>query len=190
MSDQTLENLLEEGGANELPLASLDQITTLAEKAETLTSTIEHLEDALKAHKSELNKIKTQELPDAMAEVGLAEFTMQSGTKLELKDFVSGTLPKDPEKKEVAIEHLTELEAEGIIKNTMTVRFSKAEHNMAGVIADDLRSQGYEVELVSGVAPQTYMKFIRDSLKNGEPIDLEKLGAFSGRHVKIQIPKG
>lgn len=190
MSDQTLEGLLEEGEATVASPASLEQITNLAEKAEQLSSTIEHLEDALKAQKGELHELKTKALPDAMTSVGLSEFTMESGTTLKLEDFVAGTLPKKPEEKEVAIRHLEELEAEGIIKNTMTVRFSKAEHNMAGMIADDLRSQGYEVELTSGVAPQTYLKFVRDALKNGDPIDLEKLGIFSGRQVKIKMLKG
>ena len=184
-----LATLLEEGGDLVSPPTDLEAITEMANEVESIQETIATLEEALKAHRTKLHELTLKKLPDAMAEIGQTKFSLENGTEFKLEDIVSGTVPKDPTKRIIALEHVKELGAEGIIKDTMTVAFNKEDHNMAGVIADDLRSQGYNVELVSSIAPQTYLKFARDALKDGENIDLEKLGLFSGRRVKIKKAK-
>lgn len=178
----------EEGAAAPVAPSSLAGLMHLAEKAVDLERTVKDLEEALKQQKSALNHLTTVELPDAMAAVGLTDFTTDSGAKLSTGDFVAGALPKEPDKRKVALVQLKKEGGEDIIKNVITIQFDKKEHNKALALAADLRDQGYEAEVKSDVHPQTLMKFVRERLKKGEKVAADKLGCFVGRITKIKLP--
>lgn len=177
-------------GAAATPVApaSLATLVQLAEKAVALELTVKDLEEALEKQKSALNHLKTQELPDAMASVGLAEFKTDSGAELKTGDFVAGSLPKEPDKRVVAMKQLEKEGGADIIKNVISIQFAKKEHNRALSLAAELRDQGYDAEVKSDVHPQTLMKFVREKLKKGEKVEAEKLGCFVGRVTKIKLP--
>lgn len=176
-----------EGAAPAAP-ASLASLQLLAEKAVALELTVKDLTEALERQSSALHHLKTQELPDAMASVGLAEFTTLGGAELTTKDFVAGSLPKEPDKRTAAMKQLEKEGGGDIIKNVISVQFEKKQHNRALSLAAELRDQGYDAEVKSDVHPQTLMKFVREKLKKGEKVEAEKLGCFVGRVTKIKLP--
>lgn len=168
---------------------AMDAVVDKIMEAAQIAKGIKELEDMLSEQKSRLHNLRSIVLPDVFAEAGVSEFTTDDGTKVKISDIVSGTLPKDPDKRSVAIKHLTEIGGEAIIKNTLTAQFEKSEHNAAVAIFEDLKKEGYTVDLVDGVHPQTLLSFIREKLKNGEPIDLSALGCYAARMAKITLPK-
>lgn len=174
------------------PVASDTAIADLLAKANDLIDTehrIAEVEALLKTLSSHANELKTKIIPDKMAEVGLSEFATPEGYKLKIEEFVAGSLPKDPDRRERAIKRLEEWGADGVIKNEIHLSFDKSQHNEAMALADDLRKRGFACEVKSGVHPQTYLAVIRERLASGGEIDLEEMGVFSGRRTKITHPK-
>lgn len=173
------------------PAATGDLSALLAQAQElvTLERELSELDALVKAKGRRANELKTQILPDKMAEVGLSEFKTPNGDRLKVEDFVSGSLPKDPVKRKAAIQALEDMGAEGIIRNELLLAFEKSQHNEAMALADDLRQKGFNAEITSGVHPQTYLAFVRERLRNGEEVNAEVLGIFVGRKTKVELGK-
>lgn len=171
------------------PVASLSELVDLARRAVALEANVNDLEEALKTQKSALNEIKTKLLPDAMASVGQSNFTLDDGSTIAIEDFVAGSLPKEPLKRQAALLELESNHGEHIIKNEIIVQFEKKQHNEALTLAEELHDKGYDAKVQSNVHPQTLMAFVREALRNGEEINYEKLGCFVGRVAKIKLNK-
>lgn len=184
-----LENELFDGveTATEEQLNTLKAILSSAVETQRM---IDFHENALKAAKAELHHLTTKALPDAMAASHTTSYTMMDGTKVEIKDFVNASLPKDEKKREEAINYLEENGAGDLIKTQIEVALGKGEHNIAGDISAYLEELGVSYTADKGVHPQTLASWIRERLKGGQTVDTEKLGAFVGRHAKVTLPKG
>src|SRR5687768_11926735 len=167
----------------------LSALLAQAQELVALEREIKDLDALLKAKNGRATELKTQILPDKMAEVGLSEFKTPSGDRLKVEDFVSGSLPKDPMKRKAAIQALEGMGADGIIRNELLLAFEKSQHNEAMALADDLRQKGFNAEITSGVHPQTYLAFVRERLRNGEEVNAEVLGIFVGRKTKVELGK-
>ena len=124
-----------------------------------------------------------------MAEAQLTQFATASGVTIKVEDFVSGSLPKESGKRDAAIKWLEANDGGDIIKNEISLSFEKSQHNEALALASDIRAQGYEVDVTSGVHPQTLMAWARERLKGGEALEPETLGLFVGRKASYKVPK-
>lgn len=178
-------------GAKEGAVAPSDALSLLKDcLAEMLDMerVVEQMEEDLKAAKHHLQVIKTSRVPDLMNQVGVSSLTME-GKVVELTDFVSGSLPKDPEKRQRAMEWLENEGAAGLLKTEVSIEFGRNQHNEALSVADDLRNKGYSPLVSSNIAPQTLAKFARDRLKAGESIDFELLGLYTGKVAKVKESK-
>ena len=72
-----------------------------------------------------------------MHETGLDEVKVD-GNKVSLQAFVSGTMPKDPLQRDIALSHLREIGASDFIKNQISVSFPVSEDNSAKALQADL----------------------------------------------------
>tara|TARA_R110000824_G_scaffold15883_3_gene66569 strand:+ start:10459 stop:11028 length:570 start_codon:yes stop_codon:yes gene_type:complete len=149
---------------------------------------ISTMEDDLKAAKASLQIMRTGRLPDLMAEIQSDHFTHE-GWEVKLSDFVSGSLPKDPEKRKLAMDWLEANEAEGLIKTDVKLTFGRSQHNEAVSVAEGLIEEGHAVDVQSGVHAQTLQSFAREKIRNGEDIDCELLGLYTGKVVKAKKVK-
>ena len=165
--------------------ADLNVLLAQAQELIGLEGQIEDLNGLLKKLTGRATELKTQIIPDKMAEIGLSEFATPDGHKLRVEDFVSGSLPKDVLHREKAIHELERLGGEGIIRNEITLTFEKSQHNEAMALADDLRAKGFNAVVTSGVHPQTYLAFVRECLRDGMEDNAENLGVFIGRKTKV-----
>lgn len=168
--------------------SDLASIRTLAEEVRDLERTKEELESETKAVNSRLTILLQKLLPEAMAAVGMGDFSLADGSKISVKDFVSGTLNKSPDK-DKALEWIESNGGESLIKTEVKMAFGKGEDNRAKNAVGMLTEQGYEVESDKTVHPQTLASFAREKMAAGDDIPLEKLGLFAGRHAKIQLGK-
>jgi hypothetical protein len=166
--------------------ASPDALVNLRESIQTMIDLEENIaimEDDLKAAKHSLQSIRTGRLPDLMAEIQSDHFT-HDGWECKLNDFVSGSLPKDPVRRAAAIDWLERNEAEGLIKTDVKVVFGRSQYDEAVEVADNLMQEGHAVDVSSGVHAQTLQAFARERIRNGDEIDCELLGLYSGKVVK------
>lgn len=171
--------------STEKPKATLEQLQALINEADMLDKQIDELNNMLSTMTTRYNFIKTKLIVDVMTEMQSTSWTSEGGTKIEIADFVAGSLPKEEEKRDAAIKHLEENDGGSLLKTSINLEFSKSQHNEALAMADDLRQKGYEPVIKSDVHSQTLMAFARERLKSGGNIDLEVLGLFSGRVAKI-----
>lgn len=184
-------NMFQQAGAAiaaSAPATGRDRIISLADEYEALDVSVKGLEEALKAAKARQQEIKTKDMPDAMAQIGSGEWTSEDKrVKVKMDDFVSGSLPKDDEKRKAAIEWLEANGGGSLLKTEVQLQFGKSEHNMALDLVARLKEEGHEPIVESGVHPQTLASFARERLRKGETIDTEVLGLFTGRVAKITV---
>lgn len=107
--------------------SSINELVALGENLIALEAQISEIEKLLKTLNGRATELKTKEIPDKMAEVGLSEFATPSGNKIKVEDFISAAFPKGHDERErTAIKRIHALEKmEGgsdIIKTEINVR--------------------------------------------------------------------
>lgn len=177
---------------------SIEVLVEKAKEATELESLITDLEDQLKQVKERLRSLTEQEMVSIMADLGLSDFTLDSGEKLVVSEFYSGSLNRAPDK-QAALDWIHEHGGTDLIKTGVNLTFGKSEHNMALSLIESLKEQGYDPTVDEGVHPQTLAAFAREknqeyyeALGNGETLEeppLETLGIYHGRKVKIKAGK-
>lgn len=177
-----------EGGAA-APPATLASIRKLAERTRDLEEVCDTLETELKHKKAALFALKTKALPDAMSEIGFKTFTLEDGTEVKIGDVVSGSLPKDEERKSKALFWLEQNEGASLIKGRVELLFGKGEENQAIKLVAQLRKRGFEVHYDRTVHPQTLAAFARELLRDGQDVPFEMLGLYTGKLAKFELPK-
>ena len=170
---------------------ALARLQSLVDEVDEIDTNIDTLEEMLKSARGRLNEIKTQEIPKRLNELQTTEWTnAKTGTKVKLSDFVAGSLPKEPEKREEAIKYLESLEGgPSLFKTSLTIEFSRHGHNEALALADDMRKLGHTPIIESGVHAATLQSYVKEGMKRGDNIDPVKLGVFVGRTTKITKKK-
>lgn len=172
--------------ANKPEGEGLKKLQTLIDEVDELDANIEQLEEMLKSANTRYNLLKTSLIPALLAELQTNEWTNEKGTKVKISGFVSGSLPKEEDKRKEAIAYMETLpNGADMIKTTVTAEFPKRGHNEALALAADLRGEGYLVTVESGVHASSLQANMKERLAKGENVDLEKLGLFAGRTAKI-----
>lgn len=175
-------------GEPEAPPASLEMLQKELKHATELEAMVEQLEDDLKNAKKALNHSKTSRIPDMMSELAIPSITF-GGFKCSVHDFVSGSLPKEGPEHERAIDWLVNNEAAALIKTEVKAEFGRSGHNEAVALKATLEEQGYNVAMKTGVHPMTLQSWARERLKNGESIDTDILGLYTGKVARFEKVK-
>jgi hypothetical protein len=187
-----------EGAASAAPDAAA-KLNAAAKMLVAQKDLVDRLEGDLKAAKVTYQQMSTKDVPDLMMELGQPTWTA-GDYELALSDFVNGSLPKvnDPqgnpipggqERRDKAIRLLETYGAAGLIKTELSIEFGKSQHNEAIDLAERLKAEGHPVNLDSGVHPQTLMAFARQRIEDGQDIDLDALGLYTGKVVKPKLSK-
>ncbi len=159
----------------------------------TLEKRIETGEAFLKDLKAKRHDINTKTMPDALASLGTTVFKISEGPfegwGVEIKPFVAGSLPKEEDKREAALDWVREHQASDIIKSQLAVEFDRGEDEFADKVKALLDELGVEYEASVGIHAMTLIAFANERMKNGEEVPLETLGLFAGRTAKIKPPK-
>lgn len=184
-SSQTQGFSFEEQGEASASPDALGRLNKVLETTLQLKDHADQLEEDLKATKQQLQHLNTQIIPDMMAELGM-EKVVQRGWEVKVDEFVSGTLPKPEGLRKAAIDWLVDHEAGDLLKTHLSVDFTRNQHNEALNLASQIEEQGFAPKVESTVHPQTLMAFARERIKNGEPIDTEVLGLYTGRVAKFK----
>jgi len=168
----------------------LKNIEQLVNRAFELVRTIDEYEAALKALKADLQGLTHAAIPEAMAVAGTSSFKTTAGVKVDIKDYVSGSLPKDESAKTVALAWLEKHGGASLIKGQIVAEFPKGEDNarLRNEAAEALSNLHVDFSEQETVHHTTLAAFARERMKNGEPVALEVLGLSAGRMAKIERP--
>lgn len=158
----------------------------LLQRQEELAMVEQHAKDL----KAEVFKIQTEELPGIMSEVGVREFTLETGQKIEVKPFYNASITEeDPERKQKA---LAWLEANGhgdIIKNLIVLSFGKGTEEQQAKAKALLKQHGLSYDENRSVHFMTLRSWLKEQVEKGAELDLEVLGAFIGQKAEIKKAK-
>lgn len=172
-------------GASSAPAPGLGDLNALIKEMFEAETAVANLDADLKAAKARFQRLKTFAIPDKMAELGVDALKFE-GKTVSVEPFVSGSIPNDPVRRAAAIAWLVDNGGSDLIKTTVEVEFGKTEHNVALSTAATLRESGLQPEIAETVHSQSLCAFARERIKNGDPIDPEILGLFTGRVAKIK----
>lgn len=173
----------EEGSRDEDRLAEL---TRLAARMAQEASEVARCESELKTAQAALRITQEEELPDLMEQLGLRDFTTESGLVIRVKTNVFGSLPKDPEKR---VEALGWLEAQGyerLIKDSFNLDFDKGDHERAEALRSLLETAGYRFSRKMDVHHSTLKAFVRELLRDGNEVPMDLLGVYERKFAEIK----
>jgi hypothetical protein len=163
----------------------LKELQTKGNEALNLSLEVEDLELQLKNKKEELRKLTEVTLPDLMSAVGMKKFETDAGAKIEVRDFVNGSLPKDAQKRAEALDWLVNNGAGDLIKNSFSVKMNREQQTEAVDLYAYLKALGVDFERKEDVHPQTLAAEARQRMKDGMSVPLETLGLYAGKHAKV-----
>lgn len=170
-------------GPNEAGLKSLGIM--LAE-VDQLADEIERLEKHLKVARAAMNALTHGALVDKFTEARVSEFKTERGRLYKIENYLSGSLPKNPAKREEALRWLMQNEAADLITTLVSVRLSRKQHNIVGDVRAALEKVGVDYVEDRDVHHSTLKSFARERMKSGQEVPFEQLGLSVGRYVKSE----
>ena len=180
-------------GVDDVPstgaLSDLSQLANKALRAEALCA---QKEEELKAAKEELNVVRRREIPDAMSDAGVDEFTTGAGVKITIKPIVSCSLAKKKnERVDQAIDYLIADKNGGIVRRSVIVEFNLEDTDRAKELTQWVAENMPEasVQVLRTVNAATLKSLIKKWYADGKsfPADLFKASTFD--EAKIVVSK-
>ena len=163
---------------------SLKAVADLARQAVMLEKDIEDLENTVAEKKEALRNLTDERIPEALREIGMAEFKMTDGSIIEVKPFYSASIPAD--RRGEAYEWLRAHGYDDIIKNTVSVQFGRGEDDAAGELINVIRKQGLLPDQAEKIESQTLKAWVREMVEQGTEFPTELFGAYIGQKAKIK----
>lgn len=188
------------------PDAALTTVRALAIEQVEAEDRVARLERELEAAKRALAAVRDDRLPKAMAALGLDNFQLDNGVKLEVRDvYRCGQLddaPDDPEKSKdrrpraermAALEWLDEHEHGALARRVVSLVMGAESEELARELIELVRrhpgANKFQVDQRRLVPWNTLAAFVREQVEQGEELPLDVLGVTAVRCSKITLPK-
>ena len=190
MTDIT--DLMEEMEESSSAVESVDQggllsIAKLAIRIREKETLIQSLEAQIKDEKKSLLKLSDEDLPSLLAELGMASFTLEDGSKVEVKSTYGASIRVSD--RDEAFDWLREKGYGDIIKNTVSCQFGKGDDDLAASFRNMAEQQGYDAQQKTEVHPQTLRAFVKERVEAGDEFPMELFGAWIGQRATIKRGK-
>ena len=177
----SFENVAEELSA--VTEVGLSKVSKLANLQVTLEQRVKDLEEELKQVKREHRDIAEDQLPAAMLEHNIREFTLEDSSKIAVKTFYSESIPKD--KQQECFDWLNDNGFGDLIKNQVTVNFVRGQESDANDLLHDLGGRGMSPSNKKWVEPMTLKAFYRSESEKGNLLPDDKFSLFIGEKATI-----
>lgn len=172
-----------ESDVTALPAEGMSTVSKLASQALELQSRIDKGEKLLSDLKDQLEKIETQDLPDAMQALGFKVLRLESGEAIEVKLEVHAGIPKAQQTS--AFEWLRKNGLDAIIKSKLEYVFGKGDDKLSAKAIAALKKLKVEASLVPSVHASTLKALAREKLEAGEPLPEKLFGVYTVNRARI-----
>ena len=169
---------------NDVTTDGLKTVSSLAQEVSNWEGKVAELEEQLKTAKAKLLELTDRDLPDLMAEVGITNFTLADGSKLEVKQTYGARIPVMY--RDAAFAWLKEKGHDDIIKNLVSVPFGRGEHSRATDFINLAQENGYVPDQKKEIHPQTLKAFVKEQLEKGQEVPMDLFGVFTGQRASIK----
>ena len=193
MSDDIIgmfEDDFEKEFASNLEKADGGVLKTVSELAMAIAAKeaqVADLDRQLKDAKKELLKLTDEDLPASMAEMGLASFTLDDGSQIDVKPTYGASILVDNRPK--AYEWLRDNGYDDIIKNNVSVSFGRGEDDLANAFKAVAEKEGYLPQQETSIHAGTLKAFVRERIEAGDEFPMELFGAYVGQRAFIKKGK-
>ena len=187
---QQMEQDFEEKFASNLEKTDGSALKTVAELARIIKAKEQEVADLERQHKDakkELLRLTDEELPASMAEMGLASFTLDDGSTIDVKPTYGASILVA--NREAAYEWLRDHGYDDIIKNDVSVSFGRGEDDMAGSFKALAEKEGYVPQQNTSIHSQTLRAFVRERVEAGDEFPMDLFGAYVGQRAVIKGAK-
>ena len=165
----------------------LSLVSSLAQQQLILENKVSSLEEEIKETKKDLKKIQEDLLPAAMHENNMKNFTMNDGSKIEIKKFYNGSVSK--EKTQEAFDWLINNNHGDLIKNVVAVNFVRGQEAKADEFQKKLEEEGRSFNTRKWVEPMTLKGWIKTTSEKGVEIPAELFNIYIGEKTNINKTK-
>ena len=169
---------------NNITTDGLKTVSSLAQEVSNWEGKVAELDEQLKTAKAKLLELTDRDLPDMMAEVGITNFTLADGSKLEVKQTYGARIPVVH--RDAAFAWLKEKGHDAIIKNLVSVPFGRGEDSLATDFINLAQKNGYAPDQKKEVHPQTLKAFVKEQLEKGQEVPMDLFGVFTGQRASIK----
>lgn len=162
----------------ELPAESLSLVSQLANELAAVQSQINNLNALLEEATEKLVGIEQRRLPEAMADLGLVQLTLDTGEQITVRQEFHASIPKA--RRTEAMRWLRDNELGDLIKNELTVTFGKGEDAIADVTYQRMLTEfpDHAIETAQVVHPSTLKSLVKTQFESGAPLPEELFGVF------------
>ncbi len=164
---------------------TLDTILELGDRLQAFKQRLQEQEDAVSETKNQIRQLEEIDIPQLMDERNLEELRLNSGKKIQVKDFIQTRIKNTAS----AFQWLQETGNDGIIKNEIKVSLDRGQDERAEMIKEDLKTRGVLFDHKKTVHPATLKAFITEALNNPELRDQlprEDFGVYESRKVTFK----
>jgi hypothetical protein len=165
----------------------LKTVSELARAIAAKEAQVADLDRQLKDAKKELLKLTDEDLPASMAEMGLASFTLDDGSQIDVKPTYGASILVDNRPK--AYEWLRDNGYDDIIKNNVSVSFGRGEDDLANAFKAVAEKEGYVPQQDTSIHAGTLKAFVRERIEAGDEFPMELFGAYVGQRAFIKKGK-
>ena len=169
---------------NNITTDGLKTVSSLAQEVSNWEGKVAELEEQLRTAKAKLLELTDRDLPVMMAEVGITNFTLADGSKLEVKQTYGARIPVVH--RDAAFAWLKEKGHDDIIKNLVSVPFGRGEDSLATDFINLAQKNGYAPDQKKEVHPQTLKAFVKEQLEKGQEVPMDLFGVFTGQRASIK----
>jgi hypothetical protein len=191
--EQTLDEMFEEAAVDDRRALTgsnaLGHVSQLARDLLAAKQAITAAEATLAEKERAFQDIRDKKLPEAMSEVGLSTFTLDTGETLAIKNILSASMPnkdREPDLLAQAIAWLVANGHEDAIKSEVIVPFGKKDLAKAKEMAIKLAAEGYKnVRIRESVHYQTLNSLMRDLITAGRPVPVHLFNLYQAQQAVI-----
>lgn len=150
---------------------------------------LEAIEEYAKNLKTEIHHLKQRVIPEVLASAGQTNWKAPDGTIVNVDLFVTGSLPRDPDRREAAMDWLVENGGADLIKHDISMKFGRHMQKEVDRVKAALQKIGVDFKDDLSVHAGTLGAFARERIVGGEDVPLDLLGLFAGRMAKVTLPR-
>ena len=166
---------------------NIQSLADQVERLEDFDFSIKKTEEQLKELKKRRDHVSGEVIPTMMSEMGLAELKLHDGSHLKVSTSYKAHISEA--NKEMAYNWLRENGLGDIIKNEISVSFSRNEDNKAADYAELAKSNGFQPTQKMKVEPMTLKALVRERIEAGKEMPTEIFGVYSENKTTIKRNK-
>ena len=175
-----------------------DDLKSLTEMIDNMLKNdkaIEDMKSALKVLEQAQRQLSEVDIPTKMKEIGMKEFVTNKGDKIKIKSFQTGYIPtikaclksqELAERRQKCIDYLSKDENSSLVKNELSISFSKTQDNEAKDLKAELEKKGYAPTLNESVNANSLKSHINAVKEKGLEFDDDLFKVFMKTETKIE----